>query len=170
MQSLEIISINLWQVLISLVNLIILFLLLKKFLYKPVKKAVKERQDKIENQYSSARETVEDADKLKEQWEEKMLSANDEAEQIRKTATKEAGYRSDKIVLAANEKANDIIRAAENEAKQIHAKAEAEIKNEIVEVSLDLTEKILRRDMDKDDHKMLIDSFIKEIEEDESGK
>lgn len=43
MQSLEVFSLNLWQMLISLCNLIILFLILKKFLYKPVRRALEEQ-------------------------------------------------------------------------------------------------------------------------------
>ena len=54
MQSLDIISVNLWQILISLANLTILFLLLKKFLYKPVTKMLVARRAEIDSQYSDA--------------------------------------------------------------------------------------------------------------------
>ena len=40
MQSLEVISVNIWHILISLCNLLILFLIVKRFLFKPVKKAL----------------------------------------------------------------------------------------------------------------------------------
>ena len=43
MQSLDIISINIWQILISLCNLVLLFLILKKFLYKPVHNVLAQR-------------------------------------------------------------------------------------------------------------------------------
>ena len=54
MQSLEVISINLWDVLISLANLAILFVLIKKFLYKPVKKVIAARQEAIAKEYAEA--------------------------------------------------------------------------------------------------------------------
>ena len=54
MQNLGIISVNLWQILISLANLTILFLLLKKFLYKPVTKMLEERRTQIDKDYSDA--------------------------------------------------------------------------------------------------------------------
>ena len=44
MQTLDVISVNLWQILISLINLFLLFLILKKFLFKPVKKVLDQRQ------------------------------------------------------------------------------------------------------------------------------
>ena len=56
MQTLEIISVNLWQILISLANLTILFLLVKKFLYKPVKKVLAQRQSEIDSHYDAAKQ------------------------------------------------------------------------------------------------------------------
>ena len=48
MQSLEVISFNLWQMLISLANLVILFWILKRFLFKPVKKVLAQRQAELD--------------------------------------------------------------------------------------------------------------------------
>jgi len=48
MQTLEVISVNLWQILISLLNLLILFLLFKKFLFKPVNNMLAKRQSEID--------------------------------------------------------------------------------------------------------------------------
>ena len=47
-QSLDVISVNLWDILISLANLLILFILVKKFLFKPVKKVLEKRQSEID--------------------------------------------------------------------------------------------------------------------------
>ena len=55
MQSLEVISVNLWQILISLVNLFLLFLILKRFLYKPVKSVLEQRQKELDDQYEAAK-------------------------------------------------------------------------------------------------------------------
>ena len=49
-ESLDVISVNIWHILISLINLVLMFLLVKKFLYKPVKKMMKERQDAVDRQ------------------------------------------------------------------------------------------------------------------------
>ena len=44
MQNLSVISINIWQILISLVNLLLLTLAIKKFLFKPVQKVLETRR------------------------------------------------------------------------------------------------------------------------------
>ena len=70
MQSMEVISINIWQILISLCNLLVLFLILKKFLYKPVKKAMAERKAAVEEQYGAAEKAERSALASKEEWEQ----------------------------------------------------------------------------------------------------
>ena len=54
MQSLDVISVNLWQILISLCNLVIIFLVVKHFLYQPVRKMLKKRQETLDGEYAAA--------------------------------------------------------------------------------------------------------------------
>jgi F-type H+-transporting ATPase subunit b len=64
MQDLDIISVNIWHIVISLANLVILFLILKKLLFKPVKKIVDKRQKEIESEYKKAEKTQAEADAI----------------------------------------------------------------------------------------------------------
>ena len=163
MQTLEVISINIWQILISLANLVILFLILKKFLFKPVKKVLTQRQAAVDEQYDAAARAEEQALQNKESWEPKLGSAAAEADAILKDATQTASLRGEKIVAAAQDKADGIIRQAETEAELERKKAEDGIKREIIDVSTVLTEKMLGREINTQDHRSLIDSFIEEI-------
>ncbi|MBQ5910783.1 MAG: F0F1 ATP synthase subunit B [Clostridia bacterium] len=165
MQNLDVISVNLWQILISLANLVILFLLVKKFLYKPVKKVLKQRQDEIEVQYTAAKQAEDQALKNKEQYEAKLTGAKDEADSIIKTAAETAKRRSEAIAAEAEEKATRILRQAEQDAALEREKAADGIKKEIIEVSSELSKKLIEREINTDDHKALIDSFIEEIGE-----
>lgn len=163
MQNMDIISVNIWQILISLCNLLLLFLIIKKFLFAPVKKMMAKRQENIDRQYGDAADAKRIADADKEAWEKKMLTVHEEADAIMKTATENAGRRGDKIVAAAKERADGIIREAENEAELERKKATASIKREIADVSALLAEKMLDREINMDDHREMIDSFIEEI-------
>jgi len=163
MQTLDIISVNLWQILISLANLVILFLILKRFLYKPVKRVMEERQSAIDERYSAAEEAQRSANEAKESWNAKLEGAQNEADEIIQNATESAEKRGEKIVSEAKERADGIIRRAEEEARLERSKATEGIKREIVEVSAILTEKMLEREINTEDHRALIDSFIAEI-------
>ncbi len=165
MQSLDIISVNVWQILISLCNLLIMFLLLKRFLFKPVKKMLAERQAAIDEQYDAAALDKERAAADRAEWEQKMTDARQQADDMVKTATAAAERRGDQIVAAAEEKAQRIVRQAEAQAQLERQKAQDAVKQEIVDVSALLAEKMLQREIKAADHRTLIDSFIDGIEE-----
>ncbi len=163
MQNLDVISINLWNILIALINLVLLFLIIKKFLFGPVKIVLAKRQSEIDRQYEAASEAEADAKENRRMWEEKLGNAETEADTILKTAAEQAKFRSDAIVSDAQEKADRIVRTAASEAELEIKKAADGIKREIVSVSGALTEKMLEREINTDDHRALIDSFIEKI-------
>lgn len=169
MQSLEVISINFWQMLISLINLVILFTVLKRFLFKPVKKVLESRQSALDEQYAEAEKARQDALADKEAWMQKIVMADDEAEAIIRAAAVNADNRGNKIIADARIKAEGIIRQAENDAELEKRKAQAEIKHEIVSVSAALTEKMIGREISIEDHRSLIDSFIEDIGDVDGG-
>lgn len=163
MQTLGVISVNLWNILISLANLVLLYLMIKKFMYKPVRKTLEERKAAIDTQYADAEQAKAAALADKEAWEEKIRHADSDADEIIKNATDAAKRRGEKILSDAQEKADGIIRVAEMEASLEKKKAEDEIKQEIIVVSTALAEKMLAREVKPDDHKALINSFIENI-------
>ena len=165
MQSLDIISVNLWHILISLANLILIFLIVKKFLFKPVRELFAKRQAELDHQYAAADAAEKQAQEHKAAWEKKLQSANEEADGIIKDATDAAKYRATQIVEEANAKAAGIQSRAEAEALLTQKRAEEEIKKEIVEVSSAIAEKMLEREINEADHRALIDAFLDEIGE-----
>ncbi|MBO5422019.1 MAG: F0F1 ATP synthase subunit B [Clostridia bacterium] len=163
MQSLDVISVNIWQILASLANLVLLFLMVKKFLYKPVKKMLEQRQNTIQGDYDAASEAKEKAVSAQNEYEEKLRGAKEEADGVIKNAVSIANEREKEIIAQAKQKAEGIVRQAENDAVLERKKAEDGIRKEIVEVSSLLTEKMLEREVSADDHKHFIDSFIESI-------
>ena len=167
MQTLDIISVNLWQILISLFNLFLLFLILKKFLYEPVKKVMAQRQAQIDADYADAERDRLAAAADRKDLEAQLDGARERVEAMLADATLQADHRGEKILQEAKQRADGIIRRAEAEAAQEMKKAEATIKKEIVDVSYALTEKMLEREINEQDHRTLIDDFIDKLGEDD---
>ncbi|MBR2453648.1 MAG: F0F1 ATP synthase subunit B [Clostridia bacterium] len=163
MQTLDVISVNLWQIVISLLNLVVLYLIAKHFLYKPVKRIIAKRNEEIEAQYTAAKNAEDEAYASRDAWEKRLAGANDEADAIIKNATDNAKFRGEQIVADAKAEAESIVRVAQNEAELEYKKAADGIKREIVVVSGALTEKLLQCEINTADHKALIDSFIDNI-------
>lgn len=163
MQSLEVISVNLWQILISLLNLLILFLLFKKFLFKPVNNMLAKRQGEIDETYRKAEEANQSALENKLLWDEKMDTLKKESEDMLKKAQNSAKIQGETIVSKAKEQADGIVRQAQVQAQLELKNAEDDIKKEIVVVSTAIANKLLEREINADDHRALIDSFIEKI-------
>ena len=164
MQSLDIISVNIWHILVSLINLVLIFLIVKKFLFKPVKKIIADRQAQIDSQFEAAAVAEKKANDSKAEWEERLKNADKEADTIIKDATDAASYRADQIIEQANSQAEVIKLRAENEIMLMQKSAEETIRREITEVSSAIAERMLEREINADDHKALIDSFINDID------
>ena len=168
-QNLDIISVNFWQILISLCNLLILFLIIKKFLYAPVKKVMAARQAKIDEDYRVAAEAAAEAEENRAAWEQKIGEARGEADKILQTATENADRRAEKMISDAKKTADGIVRRAEEEAELQMKKAEDGIRREIVDVSALMAEKMLQREIKGEDHRDLIDAFIRDVGDSHGG-
>ena len=163
MQTMEVISINIWQILISLCNLLILFLILKKFLYEPVRRTLESRRVAIDSQYQDAETAKRDALADKTEYANRLATADAEAKRIRDEAVEEANRRGEKLMNEAKSKADDMVRRAEETIKLDREKAAEDMKSEIADVSSKIAEKLIKREInDKDQHE-LIDSFINDL-------
>ena len=165
MQSLEVISVNLWLMLISLANLGLLYLMIKRFLYKPVLNVIAKRKAAIEAEYREAEEARTSATRSREAYAQKLAGAQAEADSMIQSATMTANRRGDRIVEDARERADGIIHQAQVEAELEKKKAQETIRQEIADVSATLTEKLLGREMSGGDHRKMIDAFLDEIGE-----
>jgi F-type H+-transporting ATPase subunit b len=170
MQTLEVISLNFWDIVISLCNLLIIFLILKKFLYTPVKNVLEKRQLQLEKTREDAENAKADALAKKEHYEEKLNTADEKAEAIIAQAKTDAEAKGNDIVADAKKKAGIIMDNAKVQIENERRSAEAQMKEEIADLSAEIAEKLLEREISAEDHKDFIDSFINDIDVAEEQK
>ena len=170
MQNLDVISVNVWAIIASLCNLLIIALIVKKFLFKPVKKIIDTRRAAIDADYAQAAAARAEAEENRLNYEAAMAAAEQTSGQIIADATRIAEHRSNEIVAEAREKATELRRQAEADAVLERKKAEDDMKREIADVSAQLTGKLLQREINEEDHRALIDSFLQEIGTDDDDK
>lgn len=165
MQSLDVISVNLWQIVVSLLNLLLLFLIVKMFLFKPVEKMIAKRQENINDKFAEAENAKNAALSDMEKWNEKLKNADKEADLVMQNAIDSAKINGDKIISDAKEKADGIVKQAKEKAEAQKKNAEEFIKSQIVDISALVAEKMINREVKTEDHKNLIDEFIDKIGE-----
>lgn len=157
----EFISITPWTIVFQICNLLILCALIKKFLWKRVMAVLDKRQQEIDGIYDAAGKDREDAKQLKEEYTARMSSARDEADRLVKNAVDTAQRRGDAIVAEAKSEATHMKQKAENEIEQEKRKAYSELMGEISGMAADIAGRMVEREINADDHRELVEEFIK---------
>ena len=154
------VGVNLFTMIFAWVNLLILYLFLKKLLFKPVKNMIDSRQKEIDDMYSDAESSREAAAEMKTQYEEKLSLANEESEEILKRAVRKAQLREEEILADASKKAERTMARAAEQIELEKKKAINEVKDEVSEIAISIAAAVIERDVNGEEHKALIDEFI----------
>lgn len=157
------VGVNFWTMIFAWCNLLILYLVLKKLFFKPLKNMIDSRQKEIDDMYSDAEGSVESANALKAEYEEKLASANSESEEILKAAQRRALLKEEEILREADEKAARTLARAEEQIELEKARAINEVKDEVSEMAIGIASAVIERDVSADEHSKLINEFIDNI-------
>lgn len=161
----QFISIAPWTVIFQILNLLLLMVLFKKYLFKPVTEILKKRQAEIEGHYQEAQQAETDAKAMKADYESKMAGARQEADRVIKTATESANAISASIVEEARTQADQLKRRAQTEIDLERRRAFDEVKGELSGIALDIASQVIEREVNEKDHEAFIDEFIKNVGE-----
>lgn len=159
-----------WQLLadsvLMIIAIFVLFLLLSYFLFNPARKMLQDRQTKIKNELDDAQSNMEQAARLKEEYEAKIRNIDKEAEEILSDARKRALMNENEIVAKAKEEAARIMERARTEARLEKQKMADEVKQEMISIAAMMAGKAVAASMNADIQDSLVDETLKEIGDD----
>lgn len=153
------------QVAIQLINTIILCFVLSKLLYKPVLKFLEARKARVADELDSADKKLKEADNLKQVYENKLASIEQERNEILENARISALKNSQQILAEAKKDAETLRKRAEKDIQREQEKAKDEIKKQIIEVSTMVSSKFVAAKINQDEQMQLIDDTISDLEE-----
>ena len=154
-----------WTFLAQICNLMIQLVIFKKLLLNPVKKVIAERKAKADNQIADAEKLRTEAEAMKAEYEQNLQNARTEANQIVAAAQKTAAARSEELLGEARAQAAALKQKAEADIAQERKKAVNEVKDEIGGIAMEIASKVVEREIREEDHRDLIDEFIKNVGE-----
>ena len=159
----EFLNINFFTALFTLVNTIVLFLVLKKFLFKPVMKLIQDRQQEIDDMYADAASAQKSAQALESEYKQKLSAASETSERIVKEAVARGQAREEEILRQANSEAAAMMDKAAADIAMEKKKAINDAKDEISGMAIAIAEKVVGRELNEKDHSQLVDAFIEEL-------
>ena len=154
------VGVNGWTIIFAWCNLLILYLVLRKLLFKPVKNMIDSRQKEIDDMYSDAEKSRTDAEAMKAEYAERLDGANAESEEILRTAQRRAELKEEEILREANAEAARVLERAEEQIELEKKRAINEVKDEVSGLAIEIAGAVIGRDVSENEHRDMIDEFI----------
>ena len=152
--------IDFYIVVMAIINVSIMFIILSKLLFKPVKEFMDNRVQEIQKDINDAAKLKEDAKIAKEQYDEKLKTIHTERDEILLEGKKKADKQYEVKVIEANDEADKIKERAQRELAQERLQMVEELKNNAVDLAIGAASKIISEELSEDKHKKLVAGFI----------
>lgn len=136
-------SLNVWNLLFTVINVLVLYLLMKKFLFKPVLAVLEKRKEMIESNMEEARKSQQEAEELKADYEERLSAAKEEAQTIVHNARELAEQERAGILEKTRVESEQMIEKAKAAILSEQEQAQQEAKEEIAKLAVLAARKII---------------------------
>ena len=148
------------DLILNIINILVLFFVTKALLYKPVKKFLNARAEKLADAQNAAETAKTEAEKSKAKYDAVLSDAEKvKAEAVAK-AEAEAKAQAERILAEAKAQAALTVEKGEKKAAAERDKMLADAKGDIIDATLDATEKLLGRVVTDEDNRRIIESFF----------
>lgn len=142
------------------VNLIILYVVLRLLLFKPVTAMMEKRTNTIKSNLEDAEKAKADAAQLKQDYELQLKNAASEADRIISEARAKAHNEYERIINEAKETANKILEESRAEIEYERQQMIKEMKNQVASLAIAAASKVLEANMDTESNRAIVDEFI----------
>jgi len=151
------------DLLVHIINIVVLYVLLRLILFKPVSKFLAARTDRITNQLNEAQSQLAEADSLKREYKQQLETATEQGHDIIRESQIKASEEAKKIILDAQAQAERILSEAQERTEKEKIQALEQMRGEVAQIATDIAERILKREVTAEDNKVLAEAFFEEM-------
>jgi F-type H+-transporting ATPase subunit b len=162
---LEGLGINLKYLIAQIINLVLLFILLRKLLFKRFQTTLDERSARIQKGLEDAEIAGKRAAEAEEAYQERIEQAERERRAILAKATQEGEESKEEILAKAQEEAKQLVLEAQADIERQREQATSELRKQVADLTLLATTKVIGQALDREAHRRLIDEVLVEIGE-----
>ncbi len=154
------------QVIMHMVLVLVLFYLLGRLLFNPVRTILDERKNKIANEFDKIESSAKEVERLKAEYEAKLKDINKEADQILAHARKRGIKRKEELIAEGKEEYNLCVKRAELEIRREREQMEDDVRKEIISVATVMASKFISASLDEQKKAELVNKTFLEMGED----
>lgn len=149
------------DVIISIINIVVLFILLRLILWKHVNRYLSERSMRIGKQLDDAEDKERQAVALLSQYDDKIEKLKERDREMLLASKERASKEADLILEKAHDDAAVMIRSAENRISIERTQALEDVHEEVTKLAADMASRILRREVSASDNEGVVEEFFK---------
>ncbi|MDX8361072.1 F0F1 ATP synthase subunit B [Bacillus sp. SCS-151] len=153
------------DILAQLIIFLILLLLLKKFAWGPLMGIMKQREEHIANEITTAEQSSKEAQGLLEEQRQLLKDARKEAQELIEGAKKIGEEQKNDIVNAARIEAERVKDSATQAIEQEKEQAIAALREQVASLSVLIASKVIEKELNEQDQEKLINDYIQEVGE-----
>ena len=154
--------ISLTDVVLVCISTFLIVLIAKKFFWDKLLAYIQKRQDMIQDNIDSSVKIKEEAQSIKERYDEKMKNAGKEAHAILESARASAAQEKQQILNQTQDEVVRLKKQAQEDIERDKRNAQKDMKEAIGSVALEIGKKLLKKEVDEQEQKKYIDDFIDE--------
>jgi F-type H+-transporting ATPase subunit b len=155
-------GINLPLLVVFIANFIVLLVLLRLFLYKPVMKVLDERAQRTKEAMDLAEATKKEYEQAKGEVQKQIEKGRQEAQAIITQAMQVGERLKEETRQEAAKQAQGMIDRARSELETERDKIVGDLRREFVDISIAAAEKVIKETLDKEKHRKLIEETLQE--------
>lgn len=155
-------DIGAWNFIWALINVLLLFILLRIFLFKPINRIMEERTKAIQDDIDAAERSKQEAEALKEEYARSLENAKAEAQQILIKAREEAVAAKQDILRDSEDQARQLIDSANKTIENERRRSMQQAQTQIADLAIAAASKIIGENMDDEKNRKLVDDFLAE--------
>jgi F-type H+-transporting ATPase subunit b len=161
MEGLEIAKV-LMDLLLNLLNIVLLFIIVRMLVYKPVKKFLDARTEKIKAEAEKTAAQKAEADRLKTEYESKLADADIKSREIISESRKKASDEATVIIAEARKESESVVNTTKIKIEREREESLKEMKKEVADLAVDITKKLLAREINDSDNLKIAQDFFNE--------
>jgi len=150
------------DILISLINIAVLFLLLRLILWKHINRFLSARADRIRAELEDAESRRQSAEELKQEYENKIETIEAQGRDLMRESQIKAAEEAEELLSETREKARVMIQEARQRIEEEKERAVENAHHEIAQLATDMAARILRREVSAGDSQHAVDNFFSE--------
>lgn len=149
-----------WTSLMIVANLLILYIILKKYFWEKIRKFMKDREDAVRDAFDSAEAMNKRADEKMRNYSARIANVEEEGREIIRQARAQADVQAQEIIDEARQQASELMAKTEKNIELEKAKAMEEMRQEIGTLALMAAEKIVGREIEGIGQDKIVDDVI----------